>query len=62
MNEKEVLRGIKNMLNVMTLRDQVHQLMLEVYKLKNPEHTEIDFIKYETKLLKERLAEKNGTN
>lgn len=60
MSDKTQLRGIKNMLDIMTLKDQVHDLMLEVYKLKNPGYSETDLIRYETKLLKERL--KNNGN
>ena len=61
MSEKAELRSIQNMLDIMTLKNQVHELMLEVYKLKNPEYKEIDLVKYETKLYKERL-EKDGTD
>lgn len=56
------IRGIKNTLDIMTLKEQVHQLMLEVYKLKNPTYTYTDLLIYETELLKNRLDEMNGTN
>ena len=61
MTEQQLLKLLKHSLDIMALKDQVMELQLEVFKLKNPEHTEMDLLTYHNELLKKRL-DKNGTD
>jgi hypothetical protein len=61
MNERQALKLIKHTLDIMNMKDQIHDLQMEIFKLKNPEYKEIDLINYENNLLRKRLG-KNGTD
>ena len=53
------LKVLKHELDVMMLKDELLKLKFEIFKLKNPNSTLVESIKYRKELLKEM---ENGTD